>query len=157
MHPATKKHYGPMISMPAAVEVYERQLAYQKERGFGEDDDYVFMPEHKNREYALVQLRRQFEYLLAETNLKTDATGNVRTLYSLRHTALTFRILNADGLDVLTLAKNARTSVEMLERFYLRHLQPELAIDKLHSRRKNKKSRKEIKNTEMEMVGKDKP
>ena len=141
MHPATKKHYGPMISMPAAVEVYERQLAYQKERGFGGDDDYVFMPEHKNREYALVQLRRQFEYLLAETNLKTDATGNVRTLYSLRHTALTFRMLNADGLDVLTLAKNARTSVEMLERFYLRHLQPELAIDKLHSRRKKKNTR----------------
>ena len=47
--------------------------------------------------------------------------------------------MRSDGLDVLTLAKNARTSVEMLERFYLRHLQPELAIDKLHSRRKKRR------------------
>ena len=135
MHPATKKHYGPMISMPLAVDVYERQREYHKERGYGSDNDYVFMPEHKNRDYALVQLRRQFDHLLDVTKLKTDATGNTRTLYSLRHTALTFRMLNADGLDVLTLAKNARTSVEMLERFYLRHLSAEMVVDRLHSRK----------------------
>jgi hypothetical protein len=140
VHPATKKHYGPMISMPAAVEVFKRQREYQKARGYGADEDYVFMPEHKNRDYALTQLRRQFDYVLDKTRLKTDATGNVRTLYSLRHTALTFRILNAEGLDLLTLAKNARTSVEMLERFYLRHFQAEQNVERLHSRKRSAKN-----------------
>lgn len=135
MHPATKKHHGPVISMPAAVHVYEQQRQYQKERGYGAADDYVFMPEHQNRDYALVQLRRQFDHLLDVTDMKRDATGNTRTLYSLRHTALMFRIVNAEGLDPLTLAKNARTSVEMLERFYLRHFQAEMAVDRLHSRK----------------------
>jgi hypothetical protein len=128
-----------VISMPAAVRVYEQQLQYQKERGYGSADDYVFMPEHQNRDYALVQLRRQFDHLLDVTDMKRDATGNTRTLYSLRHTALMFRIVNAEGLDPLTLAKNARTSVEMLERFYLRHFQAEMAVDRLHSRKSKSK------------------
>lgn len=147
MHPATKKHYGPMISMPAAVETFQRQRAYQKERGYGADDDYVFMPEHQNRDYALVQLRRQFDHLLDVTKLKKDATGNTRTLYSLRHTALMFRALAHEGLDSLTLARNARTSVEMLERFYLRHLDAEMSVDKLHSRRRPLKPKRQSADT----------
>jgi len=143
MHPATKKHHGPVISMPAAVHVYEQQREYQKQRGYGADDDYVFMPEHKNRDYALVQLRRQFDHLLDVTRLKKDARDNTRTLYSLRHTSLVFRIVNSRGLDTLTLAKNARTSVEMLERFYLRHFHAEMALDKLHSQKSKRKHKKQ--------------
>ena len=135
VHPPTKKHDGPMISMPAAVPVFERQLTTQKGRGYGNADDYVFMPELKNRDYALVQLRRQFDHLLEETKLKTDSKGNVRTLYSLRHTAIMFRAVNSDGLDPLTLARNARTSVDMLERFYLSHLQGEMNVEKLQSQK----------------------
>ena len=139
-HPPTKKHDGPMISMPAAVDVYERQTASQKKRGYGKREDYVFMPEHQNRDYALVQLRRQFDHLLEETKLKTDGKGSVRTLYSLRHTAIMFRAVNAEGLDTLTLARNARTSVDMLERFYLSHLQGEMNVVALQSQKHKKKT-----------------
>ena len=139
-HPPTKKHDGPMISMPAAVDVYERQTASQKKRGYAKADDYVFMPEHQNRDYALVQLRRQFDHLLEETKLKTDGKGSVRTLYSLRHTAIMFRAVNAEGLDTLTLARNARTSVDMLERFYLSHLQGEMNVVALQSQKHKKKT-----------------
>lgn len=34
------------------------------------------------------------------------------------HTAITFRLLNGGDLDLITLARNCRTSVEMIDRFY---------------------------------------
>ena len=97
------------------------------------DDDYVFFPELKNREYALATLRRQFEYLLEEAELKRDRKGRVRTLYSLRHTALMFRFLKGDNINVYDLAKNALTSVDQLERFYLSHAQSKMKIKQLQS------------------------
>jgi hypothetical protein len=46
-----------------------------------------------------------------------------------------FRLLYGDGIDHLTLAINARTSVDMLERFYVSHLTGEMNIDLLQSKR----------------------
>jgi cupin superfamily acireductone dioxygenase involved in methionine salvage len=43
------------------------------------------------------------------------------------------RLLNGDRIDVLSLARNARTSVEMIERFYARHLHGEMVVGKIHS------------------------
>ena len=135
VHQGTKKHSQPMVSMPIAVKIFEGQLKYQKQRNYGKPDDYVFMPENQNREYALVQLRRQFAYLLDTTKLKRDAKGTERTLYSLRHTAIMFRLTNAENLDMFTLARNARTSVEMIQRFYGSHLHGEMNVEKLQSRK----------------------
>jgi hypothetical protein len=53
----------------------------------------------------------------------------------LRHTAITYRLLYGKGIDLLTLARNARTSVEMIERFYASQLTPEMNIGLLQSRR----------------------
>jgi hypothetical protein len=64
-----------------------------------------------------------------ETNL-----GEARTLYSLRHTAIMFRLLYGD-IDLLTLARACRTSVEMLDRFYARGLHAEMNIDRIHATR----------------------
>ena len=61
--------------------------------------------------------------------------GQLRTLYSLRHTAITFRLLYGNGIDLLTLARNARTSVEMIERFYSSNLTAEMNIEMLQSKR----------------------
>ena len=61
--------------------------------------------------------------------------GQHRTLYSLRHSAMTFRLLYGRKVDLLTLAKNARTSVEMVERFYSSNLDAEMNIDLLHGKR----------------------
>lgn len=40
--------------------------------------------------------------------------GNRRTLYSLRHSYISFRLL--EGADIYQFAKNCRTSVEMIEK-----------------------------------------
>jgi hypothetical protein len=43
--------------------------------------------------------------------------------------------LYGQGIDTLTLARNARTSVQMIERFYASTLQGEMNVDMLQSRR----------------------
>ena len=64
-----------------------------------------------------------------------SANAGKTGLYSLRHTAITFRLLFGRGIDLLTLARNARTSVEMIERFYASELSAEMNVALLHSRR----------------------
>lgn len=49
-----------------------------------------------------------------------------------------FRLLDGDNIDLLTLARNARTSVEMIERFYASQLSGEMNIDALQSNRTKK-------------------
>jgi len=46
------------------------------------------------------------------------------------------RLLYGQGIDLLTLARNARTSVDMVERFYASALNGEMNIDMLQSKRK---------------------
>ena len=134
--------------MPKAIEVYNEIVERQRMEEFGKAEDFVFQPQHKeNRDYAIQQLHRQFEYVLQLTNLKTNGAGEKRTLYSLRHTAIMFRLIDSQGLDLLTLARNARTSVEMIDRFYAKHLLAEMNIEKLQSHRSPTKTKrnKEIK------------
>ena len=71
-------------------------------------------------------ISRKFRYLCEYAGLDRDAYGQKHTTYSLRHSALCFQILKSGGNDLFGLAKNARTSVLMLENFYLRHLSPQL-------------------------------
>jgi hypothetical protein len=99
----------------------------------------VFYPEYPNRDYALKQIQRQFEVLLAVTGLRVKGVkeqDNDRTLYSLRHSSIMFRLLYGQAIDTLTLARNARTSPEMIDRFYAAPLQGEMNIDKLQSKRR---------------------
>ena len=43
-----------------------------------------------------------------------------RTAYSLRHTCICLRQM--EGADLYRIAKNCRTSVEMIEKFYAAHI-----------------------------------
>jgi hypothetical protein len=101
----------------------------------------VFQPTcgDKQRAYALRTLQRQYDQLLILANLKKDGHGTSRTLYSLRHTSIMLRPLNADNLD--TVARNARTSVEMIDRFYAKPLTAEMKVDILHSQRRPRKAK----------------
>lgn len=58
--------------------------------------------------------------VLDELGLKFDRDNHIRTCYSLRHTYICLRLL--EGADIYQVAKNCRTSVEMIEKFYGRHL-----------------------------------
>lgn len=137
-HPRTKSHSQPVITLEQAVVVYKNIVARQKKNQEYQSNGFLFMPKYDNRTYALRQLQRQFDLLLDITNLKKDSNGKNRVLYSLRHTAITFRMLEADNLDLLTLSKNARTSNEMLSRFYLKYLSPEMNVEKLQSQKNTK-------------------
>jgi hypothetical protein len=46
-----------------------------------------------------------------------------------------FRLLYGQGIDLLTLARNSRTSVQMIEQFYASNLTAEMNIQLLQSKR----------------------
>lgn len=133
--PETKRHTGQVVTLRAANSVYQSLKQYQEFRGYGKPNDYLFLPEAKDREGAIQLLTTHFRKILEKANLRTGQYGQLRTLYSLRHTAITFRLLYGNGIDLLTLARNARTSVQMIERFYSSNLTAEMNIEMLQSKR----------------------
>jgi integrase len=68
--------------------------------------------------------REQFKTILEEENLRFDRDGRPRTAYSLRHTYICLRLL--EGADIYQIAKNCRTSVEMIEKYYAAHIKTNL-------------------------------
>ena len=134
--PPSKKHDKPIVTMPKAIEVYERLTEKNRARKLGvAPEDYVFLPQCTNRSYALKQLQRQFDVLLWSTKLRKAAKGEDRTIYSLRHSCIMYRLMYGDGMDVVTLAHNARTTHEMIDRFYASQLTGENNIQMIQSRR----------------------
>jgi integrase len=71
--------------------------------------------------------------ILQEEGLKFDRDGNRRTAYSLRHTYICLRLM--EGADVYQIAKNCRTSVEMIEKHYAVHLKNTLDAASINIRR----------------------
>jgi integrase len=68
--------------------------------------------------------RELLNIILEEEGLKKDREDNPRTAYSLRHTYICFRLM--EGADIYQIAKNCRTSVEMIEKFYAAHIKTTL-------------------------------
>lgn len=137
--PQTKRHDAPMVTLRPAVQVYEAARAQARLDGYGQPDDYVFLPAEKDRNYALAVLGFWFKWVMREAGVPTeDVMGRLRTLYCLRHTSIMFRLLYGQGIDMLTLARNARTSVQMIERFYASALDGEMNVAMLQSRRTGK-------------------
>jgi integrase len=77
--------------------------------------------------------RGLFNTILDELKLKLDRDGNVRTSYSLRHTYICFRLM--EGADIYQIAKNCRTSVEMIEKFYAAHIKTMLDASAINVRK----------------------
>jgi integrase len=87
--------------------------------------------------------RDLFNAILEEEKLRTDRDGRPRTAYSLRHTYICLRLL--EGADIYQIAKNCRTSVEMIEKYYAAHLKTQLdaaAINIMKLRPKKKAASK---------------
>jgi integrase len=101
-----KRGVGYCKSMPGAVRPFKR---VQKRLG----------GEPKQRIFGKVQ-RELMNNILDELDLKFDREGNRRTSYSLRHTYICLRLM--EGADIYQIAKNCRTSVEMIEKFYASHI-----------------------------------
>jgi integrase len=77
--------------------------------------------------------RELLNSILDEEGLKKDRDGKVRTAYSLRHTYICFRLM--EGADIYQIAKNCRTSVEMIEKFYAAHIKTMLDAASINVRR----------------------
>jgi hypothetical protein len=124
--------------MEINIKVYER-ICRRQEVELGrpvEPTDYVFMTQAKSRDNAIKSLAKQFDIVLDATGLKVSNVGEPRSLYSLRHSSIMFRLMFGRTVDTLTLARNARTSPEMIDRFYAAPLQGEMNIGELQSKRR---------------------
>jgi len=148
-----KRGIGYCKSTPGAVRPYERLLARalptptqtrraRRRRGENLDEpppvvevkypkpiDPVFPGNH-------IKL---FNGVLTRSGLKQDRDGNARTAYSLRHTYICLRLM--EGADIYQIAKNCRTSVEMIEKFYASHIKTTLDAAAINVRRPKRPSK----------------
>ncbi|MBL9068951.1 MAG: site-specific integrase [Sphingopyxis sp.] len=114
-----KRGVGYCKSMPGAVMPFTRM----KKRHNLEPKDLLF---------PRIQ-RELFNTILSELDMKKDREGNPRTAYSLRHTYISFRLM--EGADIYQIAKNCRTSVEMIEKFYASHIKDIIDAAEVNKRR----------------------
>lgn len=129
-----KRGVGFCKSMPNAVLPYERLLARPKpgrgkpqSNGSGanngapqqQEADPPKLPESTDRVFPGNHIKL-FNGVLTRQELKLDRDGKKRTAYSLRHTYICMRLM--EGADIYALAKNCRTSVEMIQKFYAAHI-----------------------------------
>jgi hypothetical protein len=104
------------------VEIYQKLKRCNPERN--SPNDFIFLPKMKNRETAARIGQRFFNHVVEQENLKFDKDGNPRSFYSLRHYALQTRLRKSGGaINIYEFAKNAGTSVNQLERFYLKFME----------------------------------
>ena len=69
-------------------------------------------------------------HIVAETKI-AEKTDKKPTLYSLRHTSIMMRLINGN-VNTLALARNARTSQAMIDKFYAAHLTTNQVRQQLH-------------------------
>jgi len=147
-----KRGVGYCKSMPGAVEPFRRLKDRLRPTHFEDDENSA---DEKGRlskgEGALAKPeptdpvfpRTHHELLnaiLDEEKLKFDREGNRRTAYSLRHTYICMRLM--EGADIYQIAKNCRTSVEMIEKYYASHIKDMLDTTAINVRRVRKRKRK---------------
>jgi integrase len=132
-HPATKTNANEVQAMPATVGIYESLVNQLKEDGLSvKPDDFVFFPQiRENRTTAMEVISRLFKRIIEESKIE-EKTGKKITLYGLRHTAIMFRLI-IGNVDTLVLSRNARTSQNMIDKFYASHLTTDQVRRQLHN------------------------
>ncbi len=86
--------------------------------------------------------------ILEEEGLKFDREGQPRIAYSLRHTYICLRLM--EGADIYQIAKNCRTSVEMIEKYYASHIKTNLDAAAINVMKPKPKKSSERETTEHE-------
>ena len=130
-----KRGIGWCKSMPGAVKPYERLRDRVKPvRGKAKESGEIVVktPQPTDPVFPGNYLK-MFNNLLDSQNLKLDRDGKPRTAYSLRHTYICLRLM--EGADVYAIAKNCRTSVEMIEKFYAAHIKTTLDASVINARK----------------------
>ena len=114
-----KRGVGYCKSTNGAVVPFQRLMKRNKPQ----ETDRIFPKTH----------RELFNAILDEEKLKFDREGNRRIAYSLRHTYVCLRLM--EGADIYQIAKNCRTSVEMIEKYYASHIKTRLDAAAINVRR----------------------
>jgi integrase len=122
-----KRGVGYCKSTANAVFPFERMV----ERNQPQPTDLMFPGHH----YVLMQR------ILDKTKLRFDREGNPRSAYSLRHTYISMRL--EEGADIYQIAKNCRTSVEMIEKHYASHIRTSISAKAVNVRAKPLPKRKQ--------------
>jgi len=131
-HPATKTNATEVQAMPASVHIYNKLVEFKKSKKMRLGlDEFVFLSEYKNRNTAMEVLGRLFRRVLKDSMIE-EKTGKNVTLYSLRHTSIMMRLV-IGRVDSLALARNARTSQQMVDKFYASHLTTQHVRKQLHA------------------------
>ena len=132
-HPATKTNANEVQAMPACVGIYESLVKQLKlDKLPVRPDDYVFFPQiRENRTTAMEVISRLFNRIIEDSKIE-EKTGKKITLYGLRHTAIMFRLI-IGNVDTLVLSRNARTSQNMIDKFYASHLTTDQVRRQLHN------------------------
>ena len=135
-----KRGVGYCKSMPGAVPVFERLKSRPKpgpniRLRKGEELPAPTLPKATDVLFPTNNLK-MFNEVLGLAGLKLDRDGQARTAYSLRHTYICLRLM--EGADIYQIAKNCRTSVEMIEKFYAAHIKNTLDATAINVRRSQK-------------------
>lgn len=117
-----KRGVGWAKSMPGAVLPFKRL----SERSQSASTDLIFP----------VFPKKMFNRILVEEGLKFDREGQRRTAYSLRHSYISMRLM--EGADIYQVAKNCRTSVEMIQKYYADHIKTMINAAVINVKRKKK-------------------
>ncbi len=122
-----KTGFRQVDTLEAAVNVFQR---LSKRTKYTSPDDYLFLPEYRNRTTAQRVMSRWFAAALDEAQKRFKFEGAQKhTPYSLRHTAICMRlVLSKFDVNIFTLARAAGTSVEMIQTFYTKYLPPSPAM-----------------------------
>ncbi len=130
-----KRGIGYCKSTAGAVMPYERLLNRPKPPRLLKDDEKckVIYPKPTDLLFPGSHIKL-FNNLLKRNGLKFDRDGNARTAYSLRHTYICLRLM--EGADIYQIAKNCRTSVEMIEKHYAAHLKDMIDTSLINVRKK---------------------
>lgn len=108
-----------VICRTQATDIWINRMEKHSERGGVSLSDPIFP--HKTRD--------AFRELLKAAGLEKDEFGNPRNLKSLRATAIAASILA--GVDQLLVARNAGTSLLMIDTFYVKRLSAQMGKDAL--------------------------
>ena len=114
-----KRGVGYCKSTANAVRPFERLT----KRNDPQPTDRLFPVTHK----------RMLNNILTKLELKVDREGQGRSAYSFRHTYICLRLM--EGANIYQIAKNCRTSVEMIEKYYASHIKTSIDAAAVNVRR----------------------
>ena len=112
----TKKKHELTVSPEFYNQVYTQSM--KQRNANSKYDDYLFFPKETNRDKLYERIRKNFRRITDLLDLTFNELGQLRTLYSIRHSFFEQRHKMGASMDSLSVMGN--TSNEMLRKHYIK-------------------------------------